>query len=349
MSSTLAEHVAAQHAQEKAIVGFESQVARGDEAIARLDASAGSGRDRTAAGGRGRADRGRAPGRRGAAITEYEAQQEGAEGRLERRDGPVARRARRSREPSCAWSPNRGPSRRRSASARPRSISKCSASRPPPRDLDERLAQRQAEIARNETRSEELRLSIQETGRLLDEDIRVIDGLKQRPPGVRRTRHRAARSVRRARAGDSRRTAGPRDASGPRSRSRKSRERPRPPTSRTSPRRARRRSTSRSTTCWPKWTGWSATASSSHPRSASPRSRPRTTTSSGRKRISACDVSGRRHLADAGTRESENPEPLEPGTPEPGTPEPRTPEPFVRRGDRRRPAPQDREARARST
>ena len=52
------------------------------------------------------------------------------------------------------------------------------------RELDERIALRRADIGRTEVRREELRASIQQTERLLDEDVRAIDALRARMRGL---------------------------------------------------------------------------------------------------------------------------------------------------------------------
>jgi chromosome segregation protein len=174
---TLADHVADQHAQEKGIVGFESQVTRGEEEIARvtrrLDVVATERRraeeeERTADTRREGA---------AAAITEYEAQQEGAEDRLN--DVMVRLHAARDQAEGrlrlVTESRTEQATLSERASALDIEVVRLEAAAG---DLDERLAQREGEIARTEVRTAELRQSIADTFRLLDEDIRVIDALK---------------------------------------------------------------------------------------------------------------------------------------------------------------------------
>ena len=168
----------AQHRHEKAIVGYEAQVARGDEELARtmrrLDVVRTEHR-------RAQEEEQAAERRRDdatAAIAMHETAQRGAEGKLE----DVVARLQHAR--GVAEGKTRHVTEARAAQAG--LIERTSALDTDvvrldeaARDLEARIAARADEAARNAARREELRRSIHQTEQLLDDDVRALETLKR--------------------------------------------------------------------------------------------------------------------------------------------------------------------------
>jgi chromosome segregation protein len=169
--------VAEQHGQEKAIVGFEAQVGRTADDLARL-----SRRLEVVATERTRADEEErtAEQRRlesAAAIALQESQQRDAEGRL----GGVQERLQSSREHAEGKMRLVTEARTEQAALVERASgleTEVARLEDAARDLEDRITGRRADIERTEVRREELRVSIKETERALDEDVRALDELK---------------------------------------------------------------------------------------------------------------------------------------------------------------------------
>jgi chromosome segregation protein len=166
-----------QHAHEKAIVGFELQMQRADDELARvtrrLDVV-------TTEQGRTLDEARSAEGRRdqaGAAITAHESQHRDAEGRLQ---GVLARLQTARDQSEAALRLVTGARTEQAALVERTAALDADVVRltDAARELDERLEGRRQDIARTETRRGELRESIRETARLLDETVRAFEARK---------------------------------------------------------------------------------------------------------------------------------------------------------------------------
>jgi chromosome segregation protein len=175
--SSLAALVADHHTQEKAIVGFEARVARASDDLARM-----SRRLDVVATERNRAEEEErtAEARReesAAAIALQESQQRDAEGRL---DG-VQTRLQSAREHAEGKMRLVTAARTDQAALGERAAAldtEVARLEDAARELEDRISGRRADIERTEVRREELRTSIRETERALDDDIRAIESLK---------------------------------------------------------------------------------------------------------------------------------------------------------------------------
>ncbi|HEX5068889.1 MAG TPA: chromosome segregation protein SMC [Vicinamibacterales bacterium] len=175
--AAVAASVAAHHDHEKTIVGFEADARRAAEDLARL-----SRRLEIVSTDLQRAvdEHQRAEGRREeslAAIAQHDTHHRDAESRL----GDMTSRLQSARE--AAESALQGVTEARTAEAtlveRLAGLeSEAVRLEEAARELDLRMDARRADIARTEERREELRGSIRETERLLDEDVRAIDAFK---------------------------------------------------------------------------------------------------------------------------------------------------------------------------
>ena len=176
--AAIAAAVDAQHQHEKAVVLFDAQLARAAEELARATRRLDVVRTERhrAAEEEQAAERRREEST--AAIAMHETAQRGAADRL----GDVIARLQQARE--VAEGRTRHVTEARAAQAG--LIERTSALDTDvvrlddaARDLEARIAARQDDITRNAGRREELRQSIRQTEALLDEDVRVLDVLKQ--------------------------------------------------------------------------------------------------------------------------------------------------------------------------
>ena len=172
-----------QHQQDKIIVGLEGQMGHAEAEMARLARRL----DVVATEQRRAAEEERAADERredaAAAIADHERHQVGAEGRL----GDVMVRLQAAREDAEARMRKVTEARTEQAGLAERTAaldSDVARLEETSRDLESRLASRRSEIARTETRRTELHEAIRETERLLDENIREIEELKQQMRGL---------------------------------------------------------------------------------------------------------------------------------------------------------------------
>ena len=175
--SSLAALVADHHTQEKAIVGFDAQVARGSDDLARLsrrldvvstERSRAEEEERTAEARREES---------ATAIALHESQQRDAEGRLE----GVQARLQSARDYAEGKMRLVTAARTEQAALGERVAgleTEVARLEDAARELEDRISGRRADIERTELRREELRTSIRETEHALDDDIRAIESLK---------------------------------------------------------------------------------------------------------------------------------------------------------------------------
>jgi len=177
--SQLADRLAEQHTQEKAIVGFEGQLSHDDQEIARLERrlQVVDTERRRAAEEEHAAETRRE--QAAAAIADYELQQRDAEGRL----NVVVSSLQASRDDAEARMRLVSNARTEQAALSERVAgieSEILHLEQNARDLEERIQARQQEIEQTESRRTSLQTAVADNQRQLDVDVLSLDGLKDR-------------------------------------------------------------------------------------------------------------------------------------------------------------------------